>query len=333
MTGAQLRGPSELLVSGVATLAAATAGDISFLSNPKYREQLKGSRAGAVILSVADAAEWNGPALITANPYLAYAKVAACFAPGDDPSRGTHASACVDASAQVDPTAHIAAGASIGAGARIGSGASIGPNCTIETGAIVGDATVLSANVVLCRDVVIGARCLLHPGVVIGADGFGQARDGERWEKVPQLGSVRIGDDVEIGANTTIDRGALGDTVIDDGVKLDNQIQVAHNVHIGAHTAIAGCTAIAGSTRIGRRCMIAGGVGIAGHLEIADDVTVLAMTLVTNSIRDKGVYAGSHPLQDVRSWRRNSARLRQLDELARRVQRLEKRLGKDDDDE
>ncbi len=333
LAGAQLRGPSELPISGVATLASAKAEHIGFLANPKYREQLSATRAGAVILSAADAEAWNGPALITANPYLAFAKVASCFAPDDALPAGIHAGAAVHAEAMVDPSARIGPGAVVGAGARIGAGVTVGPNCSIENGAVIGENSVLVANVVLCRGVSVGRRCLLHPGVVIGADGFGQARDGERWAKVPQLGSVRIGDDVEIGANTTVDRGALEDTVIGNGVKLDNQIQVAHNVRIGEHTAVAGCTAIAGSTVIGRRCMIAGGVGIAGHLEIADDVTVLAMTLVTHSIRAKGVYAGSHPMQDVKSWRRNGARLRQLDELARRVRHLEKKLGKGEDDE
>ncbi|HEX6928246.1 MAG TPA: UDP-3-O-(3-hydroxymyristoyl)glucosamine N-acyltransferase [Gammaproteobacteria bacterium] len=333
LAGAQRRGPADLVVRGVATLSAAGANDISFLANPKYRDQLKRSRAGAVILSEDDAAGWPGAALVTSNPYLVFARVAACFSPAGSVAPGIHPGAVVEDGALVSESATIAAGAWIGRGARIGEGVYVGPNCTLEAGARVGGGTRLVANVVLGRDVTLGRRCLLHPGVVIGADGFGQARDGERWEKVPQLGSVRIGDDVEIGANTTIDRGALEDTVVEDGVKLDNQIQVAHNVHIGEHTAIAGCTAIAGSTTIGRRCMIAGGVGIAGHLEIADDVTVLAMTLVTHSIREKGIYSGSHPMEDVKSWRRNSARIRQLDELARRVRQLEKRLEKGEDNE
>ncbi len=332
LTGAERRGPAGLVIRGVATLSAAGAEDIAFLANPKYRDQLRSSRAGAVILAREDAGEWNGPALVTANPYLAFARAAACFSPAAGVAAGIHPAAVVDAGARVHESATVAAGAWIGPNAKIGKGAFVGPNCTLEADAEVGEETRLTANVVLGRGVTVGRRCLLHPGVVVGADGFGQARDGERWEKVPQLGSARIGDDVEIGANTTIDRGALEDTVIGDGVKLDNQIQVAHNVRIGANTAIAGCTAIAGSTTIGKRCMIAGGVGIAGHLEIVDDVTVLAMTLVTHSIREKGTYSGSHPMEDVKSWRRNSARIRQLDELARRVQRLEKRLKKGEED-
>ncbi len=324
--GARLRGDASLPVTGVATLAAASDGQVSFLANSKYHDALRQTRASAVILSEADAANWQGNALISANPYLAFAKASSCFAPEDDAEPGIHPLAVVHPTASIHATASIGAGCVIGADAVIGASARIGANCSIERGASVGEGTRLYPNVVLCRDVVIGARCILHPGVVIGADGFGQARDGEGWFKVPQLGSVRIGDDVEIGANTTVDRGALDDTIIENGVKLDNQIQVAHNVRIGAHTAIAGCTAIAGSARIGRRCMIGGAVGIVGHLEIADDVTVLAMTLVSHSIHKAGVYSGSHPIEEVGQWRRNSARLRQLDELARKVRRLEQRL-------
>lgn len=332
LAGAELRGSSDLAITGVATLADAGPGQIAFLANARYREALKSTQASAVILATEDAAGWDGPALITDNPYLCYARVATCFAPEEALSPGIHARATVESGAEIADSASVGAGCFIGARARIGAGVRIGPNCTVEADVMVGDNTRLHPNVVLCRRVTIGRNCLLHPGVVVGADGFGQARDGARWEKVPQLGSVHIGDDVEIGANTTVDRGALGDTIIEDGVKLDNQIQVAHNVRIGANTAIAGCTAIAGSSVIGQRCMIAGGVGIAGHLSITDDVTILAMTLVTRSINEKGVYSGSHPMEDVRSWRKNNARLRQLDELARRVKHLERQLGKESSD-
>lgn len=329
---AELRGPGDLRITGAATLVDAGPEQIAFLANAKYRDALKTTRAGAVILSPADAADWDRPALVHDNPYLCFARVAACFSPESTCVAGVHASAVVEESAAIDPTASIGAGCFIGARARIGAGVRIGTNCTVEADVIIGDDSELRPNVVLCTGVQIGRSCLLHPGVVVGADGFGQARDGVRWEKVPQLGSVRIGDRVEIGANTTVDRGALGDTVIEDGVKLDNQIQVAHNVRIGANTAIAGCTAIAGSSVVGQRCMIAGGVGIAGHLAIADDVTVLAMTLVTRSIQKKGVYSGSHPMEDIRSWRKNNARLRQLDELVRRVKQLEQQAGKESKD-
>lgn len=326
--GCEIDGDAALEIQGVATLANASAGDISFLANPRYRSQLANTRASAVILSPDDAAHFSGAKLISRNPYLSYARVAGCFSAEPDAVPGIHPSATVDPAARVSRSARIAAGAVVDAGAEIGEHVFVGPNCWVGSNSRIGTGTRLVANVSIAGGVSIGARCLLHSGVVTGADGFGLARDGERWVKVPQLGGVRIGDDVEIGANTTIDRGALEDTVIENGVKLDNQIQVAHNVRIGAHTAIAGCTAIAGSSIIGKRCMIAGGVGIAGHLEIADDVTVLAMTLVTHSIREKGVYSGSHPMEEVGQWRRNSARLRQLDELAKRVRELEKKLKK-----
>lgn len=326
LTGARLRGPEGVVVTGVATLANAGSSQIGFLANPKYREQLRRTRAAAVIISTDDEPLWAGPALITANPYLVFARVAASFSTEELPAPGIHSSAVIDSAARIDAGASIAAGTYVGPDADIAADAVIGPNCVVAAGASVGAGSRLVANVTLCTGVEIGSRCLLHPGVVIGADGFGQARDGERWVKVPQLGSVRIGNDVEIGANTTVDRGALENTVIEHGVRLDNQIQVAHNVRIGENTVIAGCTAIAGSSVIGKRCMIAGGVGIAGHLEIADDVTVLAMTLVTHSIREKGVYSGSHPMEDVKAWRKNSARLRQLDDLAKRLQRLEKQM-------
>lgn len=329
ITGAELRGDSDLPISGVATLANAGDGQIAFLANPKYRSQLASSKASAVILDPESAAEWNGAALVTPNPYLAYARVAGEFDKRPRARPGIGAGAVVDPGARVAESASIAANAVIGANVVIGENVEIAANCVIGDDCELGAGTRLAANVTLYHGVRIGADCLLHSGAVVGADGFGQAptADGE-WTKVPQLGGVQIGDGVEIGANTTVDRGALEDTVIEDGVKLDNQIQVAHNVRIGAHTAIAGATAIAGSTVIGRHCMIAGGVGIAGHLEIADGVTILAMTLVTHSIGKKGVYAGSHPIDDVKSWRRNSARLRKLDELARRVQALEKQLDR-----
>lgn len=335
LAGAELRGNADLPVSGVATLANAGEGHITFLANPKYRTQLATTNASAVILDSDSASDWSGPALLTPNPYLVYARVAAAFEARPALPAGVDPTATVDESARIAKSAAIASGVVIGANADIGEGVEIGPNTVVGENCRIGPESRLAANVTLYHAVEIGARCILHSGAVIGADGFGQAPDGDgRWEKVPQLGTVRIGDDVEVGANTTIDRGALDDTVIGEGVKLDNQIQVAHNVRIGAHTAIAGATAIAGSTHIGRHCMIAGGVGISGHLEIADGVTVLAMTFVTHSIRTKGTYAGSHPIEDVRSWRKNSARIRQLDELARRVQALERKLdrGKEDNE-
>ncbi len=324
--GGEVRGDGGVRVDGVATLQNGRPGAIAFLANPHYKRHLAGTQASAVILSAADAADCRVAALVTKNPYLLYAKVAALLAPQSAPKGGVHPAAVVEAGARVAADAWIGPGAVVEAGAEVGARAFIGPNCVLMRDARVGEDSRLSASVTLCHGVSVGKRALLHPGSVIGADGFGIAPGPAGWVKVPQLGSVRIGDDVEIGACTTVDRGALEDTVIEDGVKLDNQIQVAHNVRIGAHTAIAGCTAIAGSTVIGKRCMIAGGVGIAGHLEICDGVTVTAMTLVTHSITEPGVYSGSMPMDTQQQWRKNSVRFRQLDALARRLAELEKKL-------
>ena len=324
--GGEVRGDPNTKVSGVATLQNAGPGDIAFLANRHYRRYLTNAGAAAVILEPRDADASPVAAIVVENPYLAYAKVAGFLAGKRPQKRGISEQALIDRDAQIHESAWIGPGAVIEAGVTVERGAEIGPNCVMLEGATVGEYSRLVAGVTLCEKVEIGKRCLLHPGVVIGADGFGIARDQDVWVKVPQLGSVRIGDDVEIGANTTIDRGAIEDTLIDDGVKLDNQIQVGHNVRIGAHTAIAGCTAIAGSVTIGRRCMIGGGVGIAGHLDICDDAVVTSMTSVSHSIQRVGVYSGSLPMDDARNWRKNGARFRQLDNLARRLISIEKKL-------
>ena len=324
--GGEVRGDGSVRVHTVATIQNAAPGSITFLANPHYKRYLHDTRAAAVILAPVDAADCALPALVTKNPYLLYAKVATALSPPPPARRGIDPAAHVDPAAKVADDAWIGPGAVVQAGAEIGARASIGPNCTVMEGARVGEGSRLVANVILCHHVSVGRRALLHPGAVIGADGFGIAPDAGTWFKVPQLGSVRIGDDVEIGANTTVDRGALEDTVIEDGVKLDNQIQVAHNVRIGAHTAVAGCTAIAGSAIIGKRCMIAGGAGITGHIQICDDVTVTAMTLVSHSITEPGVYSGSLPMDTQQQWRKNSVRFRQLDALARRLAELERKL-------
>ena len=324
--GGEVRGDGNVRVQSVATIQNAGPGNIAFLANPHYRRFLATTGASALILAPADAAECALPALLTTNPYLLYARVATLLAPAEPQRNGVHPGAHVDPAARVAADAWVGPGAVVEAGAEIGSRASIGPNCVVMEGAKLGEASRLTASVTLCHHVSVGRRALLHPGAVIGADGFGIARDKAGWVKVPQLGSVRIGDDVEIGANTTIDRGALEDTVIEDGVKLDNQIQVGHNVRIGAHTAVAGCTAIAGSAIIGKRCMIAGGAGITGHIEICDDVTVTAMTLVSRSITEPGVYSGSLPMDTAKQWRKNSVRFRQLDSIARRVAEMAKKL-------
>lgn len=324
----ELRG-DDCLITGIGSLSSAGRGQIAFLANSKYRKYLAQTQASAIILSASDADQVSVPVLISANPYALYAHITQLFEPITDFEPCISSTSVVHESAQVHASASIGPGAVIEAGVVIGEHAVIGPGCVIGRGAQIGANSRLTANVTICHDVKIGADNLIHPGAVLGADGFGIAPEGGAWVKVAQLGSVRTGNKVEIGANTTIDRGALDDTVIEDGVKLDNQIQIAHNVTIGEHTAIAGCTAIAGSTRIGKHCTVAGGVGIAGHLQICDNVTILAMTLVSHSITQPGVYAGSLPVDEVSHWRKNSVRYRKLDELARRVAALEKCLKQD----
>lgn len=327
--GAELRGDARVQIAGVATLQNADSTQISFLANPRYRRFLADTKAGAVILAAEETGAYAGSCLIIANPYLAFARIASLFNPLPKMNAGIAASAVIARDAVIDPSAGIGANVVIGSKVKIGAEVSVGPNCVIEDGVEIGRGTWLRANVTVCRGVRIGRNVLIHPGVVIGSDGFGFANDAGRWFKVPQLGGVVIGDEVEIGANTTIDRGALEDTVIEEGVKLDNQIQVAHNVRIGAHTAIAGCVGIAGSTEIGQRCQIGGGVGIVGHLKIVDDVHITAMSLVTGNITRPGLYSSGTPLELNQQWHKNAVRFRQLDELARRVKALERALGED----
>ena len=324
--GLALEGDGKTRVSGVGTLAGATPAQLSFLANSRYRAELRTSRAGAVVLRAEDAPECPSAALIAADPYVAFAKIAALFDIPAAAAPGVHATAVVAADCRIDASASIGPYCVVEAGAAIGAGATIGPHCIIGSGCEVGAQSRLIARVTLVTRVRLGQRVLVHPGVVIGADGFGLAFEADHWIKVPQLGGVRIGDDCEIGANTTIDRGALEDTVIEEDVRLDNQIQIAHNVRIGAHTAMAGCSAVAGSATIGRYCLIGGGAGILGHLRVADRVTVTAMTLVTHSIQAPGEYSSGTPVQSNREWRRNAARFKHLDELTRRVQALEKDL-------
>ena len=325
-SGAGLHGDAALPIEGVCTLQEGRPGCIGFLANPHYRKYLAGTRAAAVILSEEDLPACPVPALVSRNPYATYAKVATLLSPPDATVPGVHPSAVVAADARIDPKASIGPLCVVESGAEIGPGCVIGPGCMIGRGARIGADTRLVASVTLCHGVQLGARCLIHPGAVIGSDGFGIANEGGRWLKVPQLGSVRIGDDVEIGANTSIDRGALDDTVIADGVKLDNQIQVAHNVQIGEHTAIAGCVGISGSARIGAHCMLAGGVGVVGHLEIADGTVVTGMSMVTKSITERGVYSSGLAAMPGEQWNKIVARLRRLDDMARRLQQLERKL-------
>ena len=316
------------LISSVATLHNAGPNDISFFTNSRYRQALAATRAGAVILTQEHASICPVTCLTTSNPQLAYSRVAALFAPQfekSEKSTDVHSSACIDEQAQVAADAWIGPYSVVSAGAIIGPGVFIGPHCLVGNGVTIGVGSRLIANVTLCHGVQLGNNVLIHPGAVIGSDGFGLANDRGRWVKIPQLGSVIIGDEVEVGANTTIDRGALEDTVLEQGVKLDNQIQVAHNVHIGAHTAIAGCVGIAGSAHIGRHCTIGGGVGIAGHLKIVDNVHITGMSLVTKSITEPGVYSSGLTVEPNRLWNKISARLRRIDEIARKLAVLEKR--------
>jgi UDP-3-O-[3-hydroxymyristoyl] glucosamine N-acyltransferase len=315
--GMELEGDPGIRVSHVATLSQATPGALSFLANSRYRRSLLTTRAGAVVLSAADAENCPVAALIGPNPYVSYARIAELLYPETGAQPGVHPTAVVSSNARVAASAAVGALAVIEADAEIGERAVVGPGCVVQAGACVGADTRLVARVNLYPGVVLGARGLVHAGVVIGADGFGFAPDRGTWFKVPQVGSVRIGDDVEIGANTTIDRGAIGDTVVEDGAKLDNQIQVGHNVTIGAHTAIAACTGISGSTVIGRRCLIGGMVGFAGHLQIADDVMITGCTLVSASIRQSGSYSSGMPAVPTRAWRRMVAHLRRFAEKER----------------
>jgi len=322
--GVELRGDPAVRVSGVATLQCAQAGELSFLANPRYRRHLAATRASAVVLAPEDAPHCPVAALVAANPYACYARAARLLYPQATLAPGIHPSAVVDPEARIDASASIAAHCVVEAGAVIGPRVYVGPRCLIGAGVSIDADSRLLAAVTVLAAARIGKRVVLHPGVVIGADGFGMAWEDDHWENVPQLGSVRIADDVDIGANTTVDRGSLDDTVIEAGVKIDNQVQVAHNVVIGAHTAIAGCVGISGSARIGSYCALAGGVGVVGHLEICDHVRVTGMSMVTRSISEPGTYSAGTPLMPNSQWRRNAVAMKRLDALARRVRALEK---------
>jgi len=317
--GLELRGDPDLTIEGVATLARAEPGQLAFLANTRYRSQLADSQASLVVLRAEDAEAAPSAVLIAKDPYTAFAKIAALFDSKPVRTPGVHPSAVVDPSARIAASAHIGPFVTVGAHSTIGDGCVVGPGCVIGDDCTLGEGSELIARVTLVTRVRLGKRVLIHPGAVIGADGFGLAMDSGHWIKVPQLGGVVVGDDCEIGANTTIDRGALDDTVLEEDVRLDNQIQIGHNVRIGAHTAMAGCSAAAGSARIGRYCLIGGAAGVLGHLEICDRVVVTAMSLVTSSITEPGEYSSGTPLTDNRTWRKNAARFKQLDALARRV--------------
>ncbi|MCE1009474.1 UDP-3-O-(3-hydroxymyristoyl)glucosamine N-acyltransferase [Pseudomonas monteilii] len=324
--GATLKGPEALQITGLATLQEAGPGQLSFLANPQYRKYLDNCQAGAVLLKAADAENFAGNALIVADPYQAYARISHLFDPKPKAVAGIHPSAVVAEDAQVDASASIGAFAVIESGARIGADVSIGAHCFIGARCVVGEGGWLAPRVTLYHDVTIGKRVVIQSGAVIGGEGFGFANEKGIWRKIAQIGGVTIGDDVEIGVNTAVDRGALSDTRIGDGVKLDNQIQIAHNVQIGDHTAMAACVGISGSTRIGKHCMLAGGVGLVGHIDICDNVFVSGMTMVTRSITEPGSYSSGTAMQPLADWRKSAARIRQLDDMAKRLQQLEKRV-------
>jgi UDP-3-O-[3-hydroxymyristoyl] glucosamine N-acyltransferase len=310
--GGTLHGSPDLLIGGIAPIEAATGADLTFLSHPRYASQLASTRAGCVIVapSMTEAALVRGACIVSEQPYLYFAKVTQLWKRlhGSGSMPGIHPSAVIDPAARIDESA------------------SIGPLCVVERGAQIGAGTILKARVTVAEDCVIGERCILHSGVVIGSDGFGFAPNEGTWEKIEQLGAVRIGNDVEIGANTCIDRGALQDTVIEDGVKLDNLIQIGHNVRVGRHTAMAGCVGVAGSATIGAHCTIGGGAVVLGHLVLADGVHVSAASVVTRSILKPGQYTGLFPIDDNATWEKNAATLRHLHSLRERLRALERNL-------
>ena len=321
----RFKGDGDTLIDGIGTLSEATGTQISFLANAAYREQLKTTAAAAVIVSADHVENCPVNALIAKDPYVSYAKIAGRFDPRRTINPGIHASASIDPEARLAKDVHVGANAVIGPGCEISEAVSIGPGCVLIADCKIGKGSRLHANVTICDSVSIGERTIIHPGAVIGADGFGLAFDRDHWLKIPQLGSVRIGDDCEIGANTTIDRGAIGDTIVEDDVRLDNQIQIAHNVHIGAHTAMAGRVGISGSTRIGKYCMFAGSSGAVGHIQIADRTTVSYLSAITKSITEPGTtWSSGLPARPQREWNRIVAHLHRLEKLTRRVFKLEK---------
>jgi UDP-3-O-[3-hydroxymyristoyl] glucosamine N-acyltransferase len=325
--GGELRGDPDVLITQVATLETAGPGHISFFSNPRYRKQLELTQADAVLVT-ADVAETTERArIVCKDPYAYFARLSALLNPLPSVVPGIHPSAAIHPSARVAQSASIGAFVAIGAGVEVGEGTMIEAGCVIGDRVRIGSGCWLYANVTLYHDCVIGDRVILHSGGVIGADGFGIAWEEGRWNKIPQIGRAIIENDVEIGANTTIDRGALDDTVIEEGVKLDNQIQIGHNCRIGAHTAIAGCVGIAGSTRIGRYCRIGGGAMISGHLDIADHVEISGATTVAKSILKPGTYTGMFPVSLHRAWLTNASHIRHLDSLVDRVRQLEARIA------
>ena len=328
--GASVVGDGGAMVHRMGSLEKAGRGELTHCSNPAYKRFLAGTEATGVILGEWDVADCPTNALVTTNPYHAFAVASAMFDPRPAAAAGIHATATVAPTARIGADVAIAQSAAIMADVVLGDRVEIGAGAFVGAGAVIGDDTVVMQNATLFHGVVIGRRCVIHSGAVIGADGFGFAPDATgRFQMIAQLGGVRIGDDVRIGACTSVDRGAIDDTVIEDGVKIDNQVQVGHNCHIGAHSVLCGCVGLAGSTRIGRHCMLAGGVGVAGGgpVEICDGVRVSAMTHVMASIKQPGVYSGGVPHNTNRRWKRNALRFSQLDGLAKRLAKLERKIG------
>jgi len=322
--GCELIGDPAVTVTGVATLSSAGDAHISFFANRRYRDELRTTDAAAVILAHADAGDCPASALIADEPYLVYARVARELHPPPALTAGIHPSAVVAASAVVADSAEISANVTIGDHVRLGENVFVGPGVGVGPRCVVGDDTRLLANATLVQDVSTGARCIIHPGAVIGSDGFGNARSENGWIKVPQLGGVSIGNDVEIGANSTVDRGTSDDTLLEDGVRLDNLVHIGHNVRVGAHTAMAACAGVSGSTVIGKRCMLAGRAGVVGHVTICDDVVVGGATMISKDISKPGFYTGSFPGEADRKWKQKVAQFRRLGELADRVSNLER---------
>lgn len=321
----ELIGDPEVQVERLGTLANAGPDALSFLSSDAYRKQLPSTKAAAVVLRADDADDCPVAALVSDDPYASYARMAAAICPRPVYEPGIHATAFVAESAEVAASAHIAANAVVEENAVIGDNVYVGPGAVVGPGCSLGRDCRVLANATLVRDVTVGERCILHSGSVVGSDGFGNAMTPDGWVKVPQVGGVTIGNDVEIGACTSVDCGAIEDTLIGNGVRIDNQVQIGHNVHIGDHTAMAAGVAVAGSSRVGSRCLLAGMVGVVGHVEICDGVTVLGKAMVSKNISEPGAYASMFPIEDARKWNRRVASLRRLDKLQSRVSEIEKK--------
>lgn len=329
--GAELRGDPACRVYRLNTLQDAKEGELSFLANKVYKRYLQDTAATAVILSAQDAESFSGNKLICDNPYLAYARLSKRFDQSYHFVAGVQPSATVDDSASVDPSAFVGAGAVISAGATIGANTFVGSGVFVGENSQIGEGSHIHPNVTIYHGVSIGDRTIIHSGAVIGADGFGHANDRGQWVKIHQLGGVEIGDDVEIGACTTIDRGALGNTRIGNGVIIDNLVQIAHNVEVGDNSALAGCSAVSGSSTLGKYCVLAGGAGLVGHINLCDGVIVTARSMITKSISEPGTYSSGTPFEPNGQWRKNAVRFGQLDSIAKRLSALEKSQNREQD--